>query len=69
MKYIIVLLTWYSPNVGLYLQELPAGNTLTQCERELRAMSGDWVRDPNGFGFTIECRLNPNPDKPKGQRK
>ena len=69
MKYIIILMTWFTPNVPLYLQELPAGSTLTQCERELHAMSGDWVQDPDGFGFTIECRLNPKPDKPKGQRK
>jgi len=69
MKYIIVLLSWFSPNVDVDRQEIPAGKTLTQCERMIERVTADWVNAPEEYGYAMNCQLNPEPDKPKGERK
>ncbi len=68
MKWIIVLLSWFSPNVDVDRQEIPAGNTEAKCEAMIARVTKDWADPPEGFGGVIGCQLNPE-YKPKGQRK
>ena len=68
MKWIIVLLTWFSPNVDLDRQEIPAGSTESACEAMVVRVSKDWAGAPEEYGFAMNCQLNPE-YKPKGQRK
>lgn len=68
MKWIIVVLSWFSPEVDVYRQEIPAGNTETHCEKMLARVTKDWRDSPEGYGSAINCQLNPE-YKPKGQRK
>ena len=68
MKWIIVLLTWFSAEVDLMRQEIPAGKTERHCEAMVERVSKDWDSAPGGYGFAMNCQLNPD-YKPKGQRK
>ncbi len=68
-KFMVVLLSWFTPNVGLDLQEFEGGRTMRSCEASMHNISKDWVRnEPEGFGYTIECQLNPE-WHPKGKSK
>ena len=68
MKWILVVLSWFSPEVDVYRQEIPAGNTEAKCERMLARVTKDWADAPEGYGAALNCQLNPY-YKPKGQRK
>lgn len=67
-KWIIVLLSWFSPNVGVERQEIPAGPTEAKCEAMLGRVTKDWADADEGYGAAMNCQLNPE-YKPKGQRK
>lgn len=81
MKWIIVLLTWFAagpspiselentPGVEVRRQELPAGRTKSDCDAMMKRVSKDWADAYEEYGFAMNCQLNPEPDKPKGQRK
>ncbi len=68
MKWIIVLLTWFSPEVDLDRQEIPAGSSKIECGAMVKRVTKDWVNAPEEYGFAMNCQLNPE-YKPKGQRK
>lgn len=68
MKWIIVVLSWFSPEVDVYRQEIPGGATEAKCEAMIDRVTKDWADTPEGYGSAINCQLNPE-YKPKGQRK
>ena len=67
-KWIIVLLSWFSPNVDVDRQEIPAGKTEAKCEAMMARVTKDWADADDGYGSAMNCQLNPE-YKPKGKRK
>lgn len=59
MKWIIVLLSWFSPEVNVYRQEIPAGNTEAHCEAMIDRVTKDWADAPRGIRLRHKLSTEP----------
>lgn len=56
MSVVLVIMTFYLPNVQLSLQELPS-RSQQHCEERIVAFEAAWADQPEEFGYTLRCEL------------